>query len=36
MGDTNFITTIGETRIYSTEFDKIYKRLKEESAKYFK
>jgi diadenosine tetraphosphate (Ap4A) HIT family hydrolase len=35
MGDTNFITTIGDTRIYSTEFDKIYKRLKEESAKYF-
>ena len=35
MGDTNFITTIGDTRIYSTEFDKIYKRLKEEAPKYF-
>lgn len=35
MGDTNFITTIGETRIYSTDFDKIYKRLKEEAPKYF-
>ncbi len=35
MGDTNFITTIGETRIYSTEFDKLFKRLKEEAPKYF-
>ena len=35
MGDTNFITTIGETRIYSTEFKKIYKRLKEEAPRYF-
>ena len=35
MGDTNFITTIGDTRIYSTEFKKIYKRLKEEAPKYF-
>ena len=35
MGDTNFITTIGDTRIYSTDFDKIYKRLKEEAHKYF-
>ena len=35
MGDTNFITTVGETRVYSSDFDKIYKRLKEEASKYF-
>jgi diadenosine tetraphosphate (Ap4A) HIT family hydrolase len=35
MGDTNFITTIGDTRIYSTQFLKIYKKLKEEAPKYF-
>lgn len=27
-GDTNFITTIGETRVYSSDFEKIYRRLK--------
>jgi len=26
--DTNFITAIADTRVYSTDFDKIYKRLK--------
>lgn len=26
--DTNFITTIGETRVYSTDFQKIYERIK--------
>jgi len=26
--DTNFITTIGNTRVYSTDFDAIYQRLK--------
>ena len=26
--DTNFITSIGETRVYSTDFDKIYKKIK--------
>jgi diadenosine tetraphosphate (Ap4A) HIT family hydrolase len=35
MGDTNFITSIGDTRIYSTDFDKIYKRLKEKAPIYF-
>ena len=34
-GDTNFITTIGDTRVYSTDFLKIYKRLKEKSNEYF-
>ena len=34
--DTNFITTIANTRIYSTEFDYIYKKLKENISKYFK
>lgn len=27
--DTNFITAIGHTRVYSTDFEKIYKKLKE-------
>jgi diadenosine tetraphosphate (Ap4A) HIT family hydrolase len=36
MGDTNFITTIANTRVYSSDFNKIYKRLKEEAPKYFK
>jgi diadenosine tetraphosphate (Ap4A) HIT family hydrolase len=35
MGDTNFITSIANTRVYSTDFEKIYKRLKESSSKYF-
>ena len=35
-GDTNFITTIGETRIYSTDFESVYKKLLERSQKYFK
>jgi len=26
--DTNFITSIGETRVYSTDFEKIYKKIK--------
>jgi len=36
MGDTNFITTIANTRVYSSDFDKIFKKLKEETPKYFK
>ncbi len=35
MGDTNFITSIGDTRVYSTDFESIYKKLKENSSKYF-
>lgn len=26
--DTNFITSIGDTRVFSTDFDRIYKKLK--------
>jgi diadenosine tetraphosphate (Ap4A) HIT family hydrolase len=26
--DTNFITSIADTRVYSTDFDKIYKKIK--------
>ncbi len=35
-GDTNFITTIGDTRIFSTDFDKIYTKLKQHSDHYFR
>ena len=35
-GDTNFITTIGDTRIFSSDFDKIYEKLKDVSANYFR
>jgi diadenosine tetraphosphate (Ap4A) HIT family hydrolase len=34
-GDTNFITTIGNTRIYSTNFDNLYQKLKQNAPKYF-
>lgn len=29
LGDTNFITTIADTRVYGTDFEKIYTHLKE-------
>ena len=32
--DTNFITSIGETRVYSTDFEKIYKKIKSLIPKY--
>ncbi|PIF04260.1 MAG: HIT family hydrolase [Arcobacter sp.] len=35
-GDTNFISTIGDTRVYSTDMEKIYKKLKNVAADYFK
>jgi len=35
VGDTNFITTIADTRVYSSDFNKIFKRFKEVSPKYF-
>ncbi len=33
--DTNFITTIGNTRIYSTDFFKIYQKLRKRADAYF-
>lgn len=35
MGDTNFITSIGDTRVYGVEFDKIYQRMLSASRDYF-
>ncbi|MCD6172546.1 MAG: HIT domain-containing protein [Sulfurimonas sp.] len=32
--DTNFITAIGQNRVYSTDFDKIYKKIKSLIPKY--
>lgn len=32
--DTNFITAIGHTRVYSTDFEKIYKKIKNLVPKY--
>jgi len=34
--DTNFITSIAQTRVYSTDFDKIYEKLRVSSADYFR
>jgi diadenosine tetraphosphate (Ap4A) HIT family hydrolase len=34
-GDTNFITSIGQTRVYSRDFEKIYKKIKNLIPKYF-
>lgn len=34
-GDTNFITTIGETRVYSVDFETIFEKLKSKSDFYF-
>ncbi len=34
-GDTNFMTSITHTRVYSTDFDNIYNKLKELSKEYF-
>jgi len=33
-GDTNFITTISQTRVYSSDFEKIYKTIKDLMQKY--
>lgn len=35
-GDTNFITTIGETRVFSSDFNKIYKKIKDAAPDYFR
>ena len=36
IGDTNFITTIGDTRIYSSDANKIFRKLKDVSSDYFR
>jgi len=33
--DTNFITAIAETRVYSTDFERIYRRMLERAPAYF-
>ena len=35
QGDTNFITAIGETRVYSSDFEKIYRKMKALAPQYF-
>jgi len=35
IGDTNFISSIGKTRVYPASFDEIFKKLKDNSNKYF-
>jgi diadenosine tetraphosphate (Ap4A) HIT family hydrolase len=34
-GDTNFITSIAETRVYSSDFEKIYQKILSEIPNYF-
>ena len=34
-GDTNFISTLGGTRVYPASFDEIFKKLKDNATKYF-
>lgn len=34
MGDTNFITTIADTRVYSSDFEKIYQKMKDLATEY--
>ena len=36
IGDTNFFTTIGDTRAYGVDFDAIFKRIAELSQKHYK
>jgi len=35
-GDTNFITTIGDTRVYGSEMEEIYKKLQNVAPDYFR
>jgi diadenosine tetraphosphate (Ap4A) HIT family hydrolase len=35
LGDTNFITTVGNTRVYPVDFAKLYEKLCENSFRYF-
>jgi diadenosine tetraphosphate (Ap4A) HIT family hydrolase len=34
-GDTNFITTIGQTRVFPVDFEAIFEKLKRNASKYF-
>jgi diadenosine tetraphosphate (Ap4A) HIT family hydrolase len=34
-GDTNFITTLGETRVFPVDFEGIFLKLKEKASSYF-
>ncbi|MFK5880833.1 MAG: HIT domain-containing protein [Sulfurospirillum sp.] len=34
IGDTNFITTIADTRVFSSDFEKIYERLRKDIKNY--
>jgi len=34
-GDTNFVTSIAETRVYSSDFEKIYQKILSEVPNYF-
>ena len=36
IGDTNFITTIGETRVFSSDFEEIYRKIKDAAPSYFR
>ncbi len=36
VGDTNFITTIGETRVFSSDFEEIYRKIKDAAPSYFR
>lgn len=33
--DTNFISTIGQTRVYGTDFEEVYQKIKHVASKYF-
>jgi ATP adenylyltransferase len=35
-GDTNFITTIGEARVYSSDMTELYRKLKNVASNYFR
>ena len=35
LGDTNFISSIGGTRVYPANFDEIFNKLKNNASKYF-
>lgn len=36
VGDTNFITSIGQTRVYGTDEQKLYRKLKDVASDYFR